>query len=338
MTTNTTTIGVDIAKNTFHLVFADKHGNQLKKQQLSRNKLKSLITTHSKTKFVIEACGSSHHWARQMQAAGHEAKLINPAFVTPFVMSNKNDYNDASAIITASSQSTMRFVAMKSVDQQTHLMMHRIRERLVQQRTALINQIRGLLAEFGIVLSGGANKVPQELPYALEDAQNELNDLGRKQFKALLDELVELNARLDVQTKAIEDIAKHHPVMSKLIQVPGIGLLTASAIVASTSHAHDFKNGRQFAAWLGLVPKQHSTGGKQTLLGISKRGDRYLRRLLVQGAMAAICCSKREDSQLAWARKLRQEKCLQVASVALANKTARILWSLMANDKAYAVV
>lgn len=338
MSTDITTIGVDIAKHTFHLVFANKRGKPMHRKQLSRVKFLELIQTHSQVTFALEACGTSHHWARTIQQAGHQVKLINPAFVKPFVMSNKNDFNDATAIVIASHQPTMRYVSPKSVAQQDILMLHRVRERLVTQKTALINQIRGLLAEFGIVVKGGAPNLIAELPFVLEDAENGLSILGREQFHLLYQELMAMEQRLQAQSKKIEQLAQQDPIASKLQKLPGVGFLTASAIAASVNDPLDFKNGRQFSAWLGLVPKQHSTGGKNVLLGISKRGDGYLRRLLVQGALTAIARSKGKDNQLLWAQKLRQAKCIQVAAVALANKTARIMWSLMAHNKEYRVM
>ncbi|MDX1352563.1 MAG: IS110 family transposase, partial [Thiomicrorhabdus sp.] len=182
MSKDITTIGVDIAKHTFHLVFANERGKPIQRKQLTRAKFKELIHTHPKTTFALEACGTSHYWARTIQTAGHEVKLINPAFVKPFVMSNKNDFNDATAIVIAANQPTMRFVPPKRVEQQDILMMHRVRERMVTQKTALINQIRGLLAEFGIVIKGGAQNLISELPFVLEDADNGLSALGREQF------------------------------------------------------------------------------------------------------------------------------------------------------------
>lgn len=338
MSKDITTIGVDIAKHTFHLVFANERGKPVQRKQLNRAKLLELIHTHHKTTFALEACGTSHYWARTMQTAGHEVKLINPAFVKPFVMSSKNDFNDATAIVIAANQPTMRFVSPKRVEQQDILMMHRVRERMVAQKTALINQIRGLLAEFGIVIKGGAPNLIAEMPFVLEDAENGLSALGREQFCLLAQELLTMDQRLQTQSQKIEKLAKQDPVALKLQKLPGVGFLTASAIAASVGNPLEFKNGRQFSAWLGLVPKQNSTGGKNVLLGISKRGDGYLRRLLVQGALTAIARSKGRDNQVIWAKKLRQAKCIQVAAVALANKTARIMWSLMAHDKEYQVM
>ncbi|GAB6069459.1 IS110 family transposase [Thiomicrorhabdus hydrogeniphila] len=338
MTKDITTIGVDIAKHTFHLVFANQQGKPIQRKQLNRSKFKELIQTHEITTFVLEACGTSHYWARTIQQAGHEVKLINPAFVKPFVMSNKNDFNDATAIIVAANQPTMRYVSPKSTEQQDVLMLHRVRERMVNQKTALINQIRGLLAEFGIVIKGGAKSLMAELPFTLEDPENGLSPLAREQFYLLYQELKQADQRLSEQSAKIERLAQQDPVASKLQKLPGVGFLTASAIAASVGDPLEFKNGRQFSAWLGLVPKQNSTGGKNVLLSISKRGDGYLRRLLVQGALTAIARSKGNDNQVTWAKKLRQAKCIQVAAVALANKTARIMWSLMAHNKEYQVM
>ena len=338
MTKDITTIGVDIAKHTFHLVFANQYGKPIQRKQLNRTQFNALIQTHEKTTFALEACGTSHYWARTIQQAGHQVKLINPAFVKPFVMSNKNDFNDATAIVVASLQPTMRFVTPKSTEQQDILVMHRIRERMVTQKTALINQIRGLLAEFGIVIKGGAKNLITELPFVLEAAENGLSPLGREQFHLLYQELISMDQRLQAQSDKIESLAKQNPIASKLQKLPGVGFLTASAISASVGDPLEFKNGRQFSAWLGLVPRQKSTGGKNILLGISKRGDGYLRRLLIQGALTAISRSKGSDSQITWAKKLRQSKCIQVAAVALANKTARIMWALMTHNKEYQVI
>lgn len=239
---------------------------------------------------------------------GHEVKLIHPAYVKPYVKTNKNDFNDAEAICEADSRPTMRYVDIKSIEQQDIQLLHRIRQRLVQQRTALSNQIRGQLLEYGIAIPKDISQIRPQITCILEDAENELTPFSRELFNELRLELIEINDRIKAIDKKAQQLAHEHPVCQRLIKIPGIGPMIATAIVSAVGNACHFKCGRELSAWPGLVPRQHSTGGQQRLLGISKRGNGYVRALLVQGAIPAITRSKnRQDNQLVWARQLRDQ-------------------------------
>lgn len=284
----------------------------------------------------MEACASSHYWARKFQQWGHEVKLMSPQFVKPYVKTNKSDRNDAEAICEAVTRPNMRFVSVKSIEQQDIQAIHRIRSGLVQRRTALANQIRGLLGEYGTVVPVGIKKLHQQLPLILEDAENGLSDLARELFADLYEQLKEVDHHVKRYNTKLEKLCQQSEVCSRLTQIPGVGTLSATAIVASVGDANVFKNGRQMAAWLGLVPRQYSSGGKSLLLGISKRGDRYLRTLLIHGARSVIRrINKAENSQNVWLNNLITRGGSNKACVALANKNARILWALMAKGTHY---
>jgi transposase len=333
------TIGVDLAKNVFHLCIQDSNGHILKKIKLGRNQFKLFLGTTAASRVVYESCATSHYWARVSKRHGHQTKLIHPAYVKPYLKTNKNDFNDAEAICEADSRPTMRYVTSKSIAQQDIQLLHRIRQRQVQHRTALVNQIRGQLLEYGIAIPKGISQVRRQLAGILEDAENELTSQARSLFDALRQELCELNDRIEQVDKQVKQLAKDHPVCQRLMAIPGIGPMIATALISVIGDARQFKNGRELSAWLGLVPKQYSTGGQQRLLGISKRGDGYVRALLVQGALSAITrCKGRMDSQLLWAKQLHEKKGLQKSAVALANKMARIIWSVMAKDHDYVAV
>ena len=332
------TVGVDLAKNTFHLCIQDDKGNTLKKVMLSRQKFKQFLATEAPSRLVFESCSTSY-WFRIASSHGHTAQLIHPTYVKAFVRTNKNDFNDAEAICEAASRPNMRYVSPKSIAQQGIQLLHRIRQRQVQQRTAIANQIRGQLLEYGLTIPAGINQVKNLLPRYLEDAENELTPLTRVLFSELREELVALNGRIGDCDKKIKQMAAEHPICERLMKIPGIGPITATALISTVGKASNFKNGRELSAWLGLVPRQHSTGGKNKLLGISKRGDSYVRSLLVQGAISAMTrCKNKTDNQLRWAQQLRARKGLQKAAVALANKMARIIWSVMAKDHDYVVM
>jgi transposase len=278
----------------------------------------------------MEACGGANYWARVFQRNGHLVKLISPQFVKPFVKTNKNDANDAEAIVEAASRPSMKFVPIKQVEQQDIQSIHRVRSRIVKNRTALINEIRGLCLEYGIAISPGAAKVKRSLCEIISDRKNELTDLSRECMQDLYDELIEIEARLKKLDKKVHHICRQSETCSRILKIPGVGDLTATAIVAAIPDAKEFKNGRHMAAWLGLVPRQSSSGDKHVLLGISKRGDRYLRTLLIHGARSALSHYKRVDT--AYGRWLFEKKArlsFNKAAVALANKNARIIWSLL---------
>ncbi len=333
------TIGVDLAKNVFHLCVQDQTGHILNKNKLGRNQFKRFLATTPVSRIIFESCATAHYWSRVAVRYEHEVKLIHPAYVKAYLKTNKNDFNDAEAICEADSRPTMRYVSAKTIAQQDSQLLHRIRQRQVQARTALVNQIRGQLLEYGIALPQGISQVRSRLAGILEDGENELTFFARALFAELRDELYALDDRIKLADKKIKQLASENPICQRLMGMPGIGPMIATAFVSAVGDANSFKNGRELSAWLGLVPRQYSTGGKQRLLGISKRGDSYVRSLLVQGAISAITrCKERPDSQLVWAKQLREKKGLQKAAVGLANKMARTLWSLMAKDHDYVAV
>jgi transposase len=326
-----TTSGIDVAKSVFQVHGVGEHGTVVLRRQLRRSQFVLFFSRLEPCLIGMEACASSHYWARKLMALGHTVRLMAPQFVKPYRKNDKNDGNDAEAICEAVQRPNMRFVPVKSPQQQAELAVHRIRRRLMAQRTALLNQIRGLLGEFGLVLPQGANHVRSKLPALLDEGGSEtLPALAVELFRDLYEELVQLEQRIDTYDRRIERLYRANPVCQRLGQQEGIGALTATAFVATVAHAAQFKNGRQCAAWLGLVPKQDSTGGKTRLLGISKRGDAYLRTLLVHGARSAMRLSpKRNDPKSRWVEQLRKRRGENIAAVALAAKHARILWALM---------
>ncbi len=330
------TIGIDLAKNTFQVCAADSKGNSLFNKAIKRQQMNELISNTPPCTIVLEACATAHHWARVFANQGHIVKLIHPAYVRPFVKSNKNDSADAEALIEAASRPNMRFVQPKTVEQQDILLLHRQRERLVRQRTALGNQTRGLLAEYGIVIPVGIMRLRSALPDILEDASNHLSPTARRAFSRQYRELIDIWQRIDEVKAEINAHCRALESCQRLTSIPGVGPMTATALVATMgNHAH-YRNGREFAAFLGLVPRQYSSGGKTVLKGISKRGDTSMRTLLIQGAQAALCrMHTKGDRMSRWATSLKQRKGTTVAVVALANKMARIAWALMASGQSF---
>lgn len=323
-------------KNIFHVHGADAKGRRVFSEPMSRAKLVPFIANLPLCLVGMEACATSNYWARRFQAMGHEVRLISPHFVKPYVKSNKNDRNDVEAICEAVSRPTMRFVAIKTMEQQDRQCLLRVRQRLISQRTSLVNQIRGLLGEYGIVVAKHRSRLQRVLPEVLEDGENGLSTAARQLFAQLSDELLELDKRIVPLDQSIKSIAHQDELCQRLQKVEGVGPLIATAVTATVGDANVFKNGRQFAAYLGLVPKQHSSGGKIRLGCISKRGDTYLRTLLVQGAQSAVRWSKNRDTPKArWIKTLIQRRGRQRAVVAIANKNARILWALMARGGTY---
>jgi transposase len=334
---NITTIGIDLAKNVFQLHGVDARGKVVLRKQLKRADVSRFFANLPQCVVGMEACGSAHHWGRVIERLGHTARLISPQFVKPYVKSNKNDEADAEAICEAVTRPHMRFVPLKSIEQQAVLALHRVRQGFVRERTAQANQIRGLLGEMGLVIPRGIWRVASRIPAMLEAS----TDLPAN-FKALIERLVDHLKLLDRQVEEIhrQIIAwgRSSIVAQRLQQVPGVGPVTATALVATVGNARNFKNGRQMAAWLGLVPAQHSSGGKPTLLGISKRGDKYLRTMLIHGARSVLLAAKLRSAarkENSWLTGLLQRRHYNVAAVALANKNARILWALMAFDRDY---
>ena len=330
-----TTVGIDLAKSVFQVHAVDERGRAVLRKQLRRDQMMAFFVNLPPCLIGMEACASAHHWARKLQGLGHTVRLISPQFVKPYVKTNKNDAADAEAICEAVGRPNMRFVPIKSVEQQGALALHRVRQGFVKARTAQANQIRGLLAEFGVIIPQGIAQLFRKLSEVLEDATNELPDSVRALIQRLLEHLKEL----DRQAKEIEaQIAAWHgqnELSRKLAEIPGIGLLGASALAATVGNAKSFSSGRQLAAWLGLVPRQSSSGGKNVLLGMSKRGDAYLRTLLIHGARAVIYRARQNPQGSGWLHKLIGRRNANVAAVALANKNARIAWALLARDRQY---
>ena len=333
-----TTIGLDIAKTVFHFYAVNKMGRLVKKKQLRRKQVLAYLAKLEPCLLAMEACGGAHYWARELKAMGHQVKLIAPQYVKPYVKGNKNDYNDAEAIAEAAQRPNMRFVPIKSVEQQDIQNFHRQRERIKKERTALVNQVRGLLAEYGVIINKGVKAVRVGLPDILEDAENGLTVLARELFIELLDELRALDERLEQCEQQIQSTNQDNDVCRRLDDILGIGPITASATYAAAGNGQDFTNGRHFSAWLGLVPGQHSTGGKPVLLGISKRGNRYLRTLFIHGARAVLLHSaKKSDRFSLWAQALLARRGHNKACVAVANKMARMAWVIMAKGETYRV-
>ena len=331
-------VGVDLAKNVFQVHGVDRHEKPVWCRRLTRkNWLKVLReTVEPGCEIGMESCSGAHHWARQLQAQGFTVKLIAPQFVKPYVKSNKNDANDAEAVCEAMSRPSMRFVAVKSVEQQDIQAVHRIRSELLGQRTAKANQIRGLVAEYGLVAPQDLCQLRRALPLWLEDAENGLTERFRRLLSGLWGDLRGLDDRIAELDGEIAEIAQSNPAAQRLQQLRGVGPITATALVAAVGDGAQFANGRQMSAALGLTPKQHSSGGKDRLLGISKRGDSYLRSLLIHGARAVIRTAKHKEDRLSqWAIALVARSHPNVAAVALANKTARIAWAMLRNDTDY---
>jgi transposase len=331
-----TTVGIDLAKNVFQVHGVDGRGKVVLRKQLRRGQVAEFFVKLAPCRIGMEACASSHHWGRTLERYGHTVRLMAPQFVKPYVKANKNDVADAEAICEAVSRPNMRFVPIKSIEQQGILSVHRVRHGFVKARTAQANQIRGLLGEFGLVIPKGIWHVAERVPTLLEDASNELP----LAFRQLIDRLTQHLKDLDQQVRELERqiIAWHRSseLSRKLEKIPGIGPLAATALVASIADARSFDNGRQVSAWLGLVPRQNSSGGKATLLGISKRGDVYLRTLLIHGARSAILAARRKTQNTnVWLANLLTRRHPNIAAVALANKNARTAWALLAHGREF---
>ena len=331
-------LGIDIAKLVFHVVGMDDTGAVVLRKRLARSELLTFIANVPPLRIGMEACGSAHYWARCFREHGHDVRLIAPQFVKAYVKSPKNDVRDAEAICEAVTRPTMRFVPIKRVEQQDLQALHRIRERLMKARTALVNEIRGLLSEYGIVLPQGVAKLRALIVEKLEEEQRKLTPLSAELFRQLYDEFLALEKRLAYYDEKLATIGQAHPECQRLQTIPGIGPVSATALIAAIGDVTQFKNGRQLAAWLGLVPREHSTGGTPRLLGISKRGDRYLRKLLVHGARATLrWVDTKCDDRSRWLKALIARRGKNRAAVALANKNARIVWALLAHNQEYRV-
>lgn len=329
------TVGIDLAKNLFSVHGIDENGKVALQRTVRRDRLMQLLATLQPCVIAMEACSGAHHWARQLAALGHTPKLIAPKFVTPYRMSGKrgkNDAADAAAICEAATRPKMRFVPVKTIDQQGTLCLHRVRQGFIQERTATINRVRGLLSEFGIVLPQNANVVRRQAAAVLED----LPGWANRAIGDLLSHLHALDLRIAEYDAHVKVTAQADERARRLMSTPGIGPTTASALVASIGNAHDFKNGRQLAAWLGLVPSQHSTGGKSRLGSITKAGDTYLRTLLILGARSVLANAVGKNDRISrWALAVQQRAGYGKALVAIAAKNARMAWAMLSKGEAF---
>lgn len=331
-------LGVDIAKNSFFIHAVDSNEKTVWKGEYRRKNWVAAVVKRVPTTAVIgiEACGAAHYWARTLQSYGYTVKLIAPQFVKPYVKSNKNDALDAEAICEALGRPNMRFVTIKTVSQQDTQALHRVREDLMKQRTAKVNQIRGLVGEYGLVAPVGICAIKKSIPMWLEDADNNLTSDFRYMLSLLQEDLELLNNRIITITDLIKAQLLESSEAKQLLKVAGIGPIVCSALVTSLGDGKSFRKGRDFAASLGLVPRQHSSGGKNTLLGISKRGNAYLRKLLVHGARSAYRVSHKKNDKLScWIQHLLKTKHPNTVVVALANKLARIAWAIVSKGHDY---
>jgi len=333
---NITTVGIDLAKMVFQIHGVDARGKSTLRKQLKRSQVVKFFAPMAPCLIGMEACGGAHFWARKLSELGHTVKLIAPQFVKPYVKTNKNDAADAEAICEAVGRPNMRFVPIKNTEQQALLGLHRARQGFVVERTAQANQIRGLLAEFGLVMPMGIRCIEGKVPQILEEAENGLSGVSRALIARLFAHFRALDRQVGELEQEINAWHREDTASQRLQAIPGIGPLTASALVASVGDAKVFHNGRQFAAWLGLVPRQNSSGGKSTLLGISKRGDVYLRTLLIHGARSVLRnLNRHPDRAEGWLASVAARRNPNIAAVALANKNARTVWALLAHGRHY---
>jgi len=331
-----TTVALDLAKNIFHVVCINAQGKEVKKRMLRRNQVCPFFVQLPPCVVGMEACASSHDWGRKLRALGHEVKLIQPQYVKPYLRGNKNDYNDARAIAEAVTRSGMPTVGIKTVEEQDMQALHRMRSQCVRDRTALSNSIRGLLGEYGIVFTKGVATLRRKIPEVLEDADNGLSLRFRHCLARRYEQLVELEGHIAFYTKELNRLSEQDEACQRLQTVPGFGPIVASAFRSVIGDGRAYARGRDAAASIGLVPRQYSSGGKNVLLGISKRGNKYLRKQLIHGARSVVLqAANKEDPLSCWINRIRKERGWNKAVVALANKMARIGWAVLRHQTSY---
>jgi transposase len=330
------TIGVDIGKLVMYVCGMTKQGRVVMRKKLYRDEFLSFMREQKRCLVGMEACGGAHYWGRELEKLGFEVRLMPAQYVKPYVKTNKNDTNDAEACAEAVNRPTMRFVRVKSEFQQEMSQLHRARERLVGSRTALSNEIRGFLMEFGVVLPQGQLRLSSRVYEIMSDEKNVFPVMFIKTMKQLLEELSEVEKQVEYYDRELRIISKSHPTCKQIMTIPGIGELTATALVAKIGAIEHFKSSRQFSAYLGLVPRQSGTGGKARLGKISKRGDVYIRKLLVQGSYTVMQhAAKKQDRTSLWINAQRVKSGTRSTAVALANKNARIVWALLSHNQVY---
>ena len=333
---NITTVGLDLAKNVFHLVGLDAQGREQLKKKLTRSQVLKHFANHPACVIGMEACASSHYFARALRKLGHEVKLIPPQYVKAYLRGQKNDYNDARAIAEAVRVPSMRCVAVKTVEQQDVQSRVQLREGAINARTAAANRLRGLLGEYGLVMSKSLSALRRALPEILEDASNGLSEAFRRLLNQQRQHLQELDGHIDTLTAQLTALSKQDDRVIRLQTAPGYGPIVASVFVSVVGDGRQYRRGRDASAAIGLVPRQHSSGGKSILLGISKRGDRYLRSLLIHGARAVVNAAQKKDDPLSrWINRLREKRGMNKATVAYANKMARMGWAILRNHTTY---
>ena len=332
-----TTVGLDLAKQVFQIHGVDETGLAVVRKRLRRSEVLRFFSKLQPCLVGMEACATAHHWGRELAALGHTVKLVPPSYVKAYVKRGKTDAADAEAICEAVTRPTMRFVPLKSAEQQAMLMLHRARDLLVRQRTMLANAIRGHFAEFGIVAPKGIGRIGDLAALLVDESAAALPAVARQTLATLIGQLHALAKQIEALDAQIVTLHRHNETSRRLATIPGVGPITASALVASVANARQFKSARHFAAWLGLTPRSHSSGGKDRLGGISKQGDPYLRRLLVTGATCVIRHARtRAPGEAGWVKALLARRPARLVSVALANKMARIVWVLLTRNEVYA--
>lgn len=332
-------LGVDIAKNVFQLHGVNRNGRVVLKRRVVRDQLISVLAQIDRCTVVIEACTGAFCWARKFEALGHRVKIISPQYVKPFVRRQKNDGNDAEAICTAARQPHIPFVPKKSVEQQDIQALHRARQRLVNHRTAVVSQIRGLLLDRGFAIAKSITRARRAIPEILANFDNELSALAREAILELYDLFQDLDRRIAVFDKKIDRVYRESEPCRRIARIKGVGPKTATAILAAIGDGSEFKNGRHLAAWVGLVPRQYSSGDRRVMMGISKRGNQHLRSLLVHGARAVVRTAPgKTDADNAWVNQLRERRGFNRATVAVANKNARIIWAVLRSGEPYRAV
>jgi transposase len=329
-------IGIDLAKNVFQLHGVDANGQAVLKRRLRREGLLAEIAELEPCVIGVEACTGAFYWQRQFEALGHTVKVIAPQYVKPFVKHQKNDQNDAEAICTALMLPNMKFVPTKSEEQQDIQALHRARRRLVNHRTALVSQMRGLLLDRGIPIALSIGRARRAIPEILGNQTNGLSAMSREIIGDLFDFLGQIDAQITTFDRHIDAVFKSNEDCRRIARICGVGPKTATAVVAAVGDGREFKNGRHLAAWMGLVPRQHSSGDKRLLMGISKRGDRHLRTLLIHGARSVVRVAQRKTDPFSqWVNSLRERRGMNRAIVAVANKNARIIWAMLNRNEEF---